>query len=488
MTAAYIPVNDEQGAELLQSFKNPAGPGGEQVHAEGVVIVDQYGNPFTRSYRLPIESDAARDVFARQKISIDSNQVEVPYDDTNWATFVDQSSSGGAPAANQAGGQVTISSGTGANGTRNVLSKDTTKYRLGHEVGWGGTAVFGQAVGVANATVWWGPTDDLIFTNAVILGQFDGPLAVRYRRGGATVWTKPPDQWLTGWEAEYGATFDPTKAQVIRIRAGLYGQRGFVVELASPIPGSDGATRWVPIIDHTNINSASVAVFTNNDLKVGMGVIKSGADATNLSISSSCQAGWSASDEARISDVLSDRTLASRVVAALVGRTNAGAWVGVNVNSQGRLFVTNDSVGVTGAAVPASATLVGGSDNGTLRAAKVDSDGTQVVRELTRSRGDPLTAAGTVTSSAPLTVAPGTAGNAIRLFWITAGAEPAGGVYPLITVTLPSATDPTRVLYKQYAISHAEMFTGAADASLTVSVSGSGTIAATVHYEEFTPP
>ncbi|MFA6125519.1 hypothetical protein [Sphingomonas sp.] len=325
-------------------------------------------------------SNATVDAFSRQKVSIDANQTEVPYDDTNWATFVDQASSGSAPAASQADGQVTVSSGTGANGTRTVLSKDATKYRLGHEVGWGGTFKF-DAAGIANADVWWGAADTTTLTNAVVFGWFNGTWGVRYRRGGSTIWTKTTADWIAGWETKYGETFDKSFDQIARIRAGLFGHRGFVVELASPVPNDDGSVRWIRIIDHTNINNSTVAVFTNNDLKLGMGVVKSGAGATNVSITSACQAGWAASDKARISDTLSDRTLASRVVAALVGRTNAGDWVGVNVNNQGRLFVTNDSVSATGAAAPTSATLTGGSDGTNLRAFATDASGIQKVRD-----------------------------------------------------------------------------------------------------------
>lgn len=95
----------------------------------------------------------------------------------------------------------------------------------------------------------------------------------------------------------------------------------------------------------------------------------------------------------------------------------------------------------------------------------------------------PLTAdTGQITSVSPLTVTPA-AGNAIRLWWVSAIGDPDNSATGVVTVTLA----PHGTVYRAPAVAHRQRFDGDADEALTVAVVGSGTFEATVHYEEFTP-
>jgi hypothetical protein len=74
-------------------------------------------------------------------------------------------------------------------------------------------------------------------------------------------------------------------------------------------------------------------------------------------------------------------------------------------------------------------------------------------------------------------------GRAIRLYWITASADPAQGIFPRITISLGDL-ECYRV---RGAVAHWEVFEGAVDAPLTVSISADAMVDGTAHIEEFTP-
>lgn len=159
----------------------------------------------------------------------------------------------------------------------------------------------------------------------------------------------------------------------------------------------------------------------------------------------------------------------------------------VPAGNTGRLLQTfRNPVGPAGEQVDAEAvTLV---DANGLPLRSDDEDQTLVVRELTRSRGNPLTSPFTITGAgSPHVLTPSVPTNALRIFWVSAAAQPGSLLYPLITVTLPTVGNPTREIYRQYAIGHAEMFEGAAGEPATVATGGAGTVSGIIHYEEFTP-
>lgn len=88
----------------------------------------------------------------------------------------------------------------------------------------------------------------------------------------------------------------------------------------------------------------------------------------------------------------------------------------------------------------------------------------------------PVTA--TVTAAGDTTIATPALGNAFTVWWVSAIAEP-GATPPIIVVRLGALE-----LYRSYAISHWEPFTGAADAALVINLSTAGVVAVTAHIEE----
>lgn len=87
----------------------------------------------------------------------------------------------------------------------------------------------------------------------------------------------------------------------------------------------------------------------------------------------------------------------------------------------------------------------------------------------------------TIDSSTPMTITPA-AGNALRLWWVSAIADPDNATSPSVRVAL-GATE----VYRAPAVAHRQRFDGAADQTLTVTVVGTGDVDVTIHYEEFAP-
>lgn len=80
-----------------------------------------------------------------------------------------------------------------------------------------------------------------------------------------------------------------------------------------------------------------------------------------------------------------------------------------------------------------------------------------------------------------MTITPA-AGNALRLWWVSAIADPDNATSPSVRVAL-GATE----VYRAPAVAHRQRFDGAADQTLTVTVVGTGDVDVTIHYEEFAP-
>lgn len=94
---------------------------------------------------------------------------------------------------------------------------------------------------------------------------------------------------------------------------------------------------------------------------------------------------------------------------------------------------------------------------------------------------DVSVAVATVTASGNTTVITPAAGKRLRVYWVYAVPDPDSSDSPLIKVSL-GATE----IYRAFAISHAQRFTGAADGTVVVNLSAANAngVAVTIHYEE----
>jgi hypothetical protein len=343
-----------------------------------------YSWPVTASDGTEVVADmsAYSDVFGALVTGSRHNQIEVHYDDAAWASYVTASTSGGG-SATQHDGHVHFESGTGANGRSTATSLDSVRYRPMAEVYAAWTACW-TTPGVANSYMRIGFGDT---TNGAFVGYEGTSFGLTWRHGGVDTfvaqasWTDP----LTGTAGSLftlngaAVAFDPTKTNIFRIRVGLLGSAPLIFEIVAP----DG--EWVEFYRIARPNADSEPTFTNFDLPMFVDVRKTGADATALEIRTACWAGGTTSNVARLSETITDRSLAQTVRAVLTGRPPGGSastsYVPVTVNSSGRLLVSNDSVGTDGSAVPTSATAVGGTDGTNLQTLKVSTAGDLSVQD-----------------------------------------------------------------------------------------------------------
>lgn len=290
---------------------------------------------------------AVTDIFSRLRVSNEGNQIEVPFNDTNWATFVSVTASGGGAAA-QSQGAVTFSASTGTNGRYLVKSLDNVRYRAGSSIAWGFTFLF-PLPGIANAYQRIGPTGATEWFDGVWFGYEGVTFGLSYWRNGAQIWFKPVADWTN--MASYGGTFDPAKDQLAYIEAGLFGNRGFRVLLMSM------TGQWIEIAAYTGINADAVPAFTDFDLYIAAEVRKTGAAATDISLRTACWGGWTGMQLKRLSDTFSDRTLVLPTQSVIVGKTTGGGggYVAVKVSPSGAA-----TVDATGSVVSAQDIFSGG--------------------------------------------------------------------------------------------------------------------------------
>lgn len=97
----------------------------------------------------------------------------------------------------------------------------------------------------------------------------------------------------------------------------------------------------------------------------------------------------------------------------------------------------------------------------------------------------------TLTSGNTAAITPGS-GNAIRVHYVYAMSSPGAEAFPVIRVGFNdgaggSTIDTDKGKYRVYGVAKERIFEGGADEKVIVSLSEAGSVAVTIHYEEFTP-
>lgn len=332
-----------------------------------VSLHDQSGNAYTANNPLYVNSReivsflrTPLDFFGNTSISNRTNQIEVPLDDANYSNYVDtiNVSTG---SISQANGQVTLTTGTNANGRYAIVSKDFVRYRPGTEIGWGFTWSF-PTPSISGVTLRIGATDDATnWLNGVFFQHQDGTFSLVYKRSGTIIFSAPTSSWVDPCNGGSGSNYkdfsgvpqviDITKDQLARIRAGLFGHAGFIVEILAP------NQTWVKIYEYGNINTADVSIFATFDLKVAAEVKKVAAGSGVYLLRSACWAGWTGSALTRMSEPITDRTLTQVTRTVIEGKSSSGGgtYIPVKVNPSGSLEISiGDITGVDGQATMAA--------------------------------------------------------------------------------------------------------------------------------------
>lgn len=417
------------------------------------------------------------DIFGLLMMGQPTNQSEVHLDDANWATYGSETKSGAGSGATQALGRVAFTAGTSANGSYRFTATDTVKYIPGHGIYGMMTAAFTVPPTNAADRAWMWLLGDAATGNGIAVGYKGTAFGVVYYKGGVEVAFTPLASWDLGEYAQGGVaqTFDPAKGQIYRVECGLLGYAGWSLFVFSP------DHRWVRVAQYNGVNASDEPVFTNFDLGQRVEITKSASDATAPTIKSACWAGGATSSHRRITDPLSDRSLADVVRNVPWLKATNGNYVPQASTNNGRALVSNDSIYTDGAAFTGgSAGVVAGTTlAGVVQALLTAADGTLLVdRDSDGMNRNVLAQTATVSPGSPLTVTP-TAGKAIRLYWITSVPSPDAPTAGRVTVTLGGKGE----IYRAVALGHRQRFDGAVNGTLVVTASDA-THEVTVHYEE----
>lgn len=423
----------------------------------------------------------AQDVFGNLVTGARDNQIEVHFDDAAWATYVTLTTASGGGTTQQ-DGHVRFQSGVNTQGDVRAVTLDSIIYRPMHEVYAGWTADWPVA-GVANSYAIIGLGDT---TNGLFVGYVGTAFGLVYRRNGVDTFVAQA-AWDDPCTGQVGSGFtrggvpealSKVNTNVFRVRVGLLGSATMVLEVYAP----DGV--WVPAWTLKRPNSDPLPIFTNFDLPMMVDINKNGAGATALEIQTACWAGGTTSPKARLSDTITDRSLADTVRSVIVGKTTGGGggYVAVKVNPSGTLTadVTGSTVEVTndvGNPLPVSGIVTANTGLNPLTDVQLRASAVAVTQDSGENEFTHVTA--TVSASGDTTIATPAAGKAIRLHWFYAINDPTATSAPLLKVKLGAVE-----IYRAWALSKRQRKTGAVNDPLVLNLSIGGTVAVTAIYEE----
>jgi hypothetical protein len=278
-----------------------------------------------------------------------NNQIEVSFDTAFDSSVVTNTntSTGSATISN---GHALYSTGTNANGTSKGVSVITLNYRPAHEEYVYFTAAFTTPTS-ANSNQRLGLYDA---NNGFFIGYNGLNFGITKRTSGSDTFTNRTS-WntdlLTGLaSSKFTRNGTPeainlTYSNLFRIRFAWLGSASVVFEVFSP----DG--KWVIFHTLKVPNSQLNPSITTPNLPITLEVLKSGADATNLIVYTACWAAGTTSNYSKITDTLTDNTLANLTRSVITGRasTGGGSYYNVKVNPSGSLQTSiGDISGVVG--------------------------------------------------------------------------------------------------------------------------------------------
>ena len=268
------------------------------------------------------------------------DQVEVRFDAVDYADFITETTANGG-SVSQSGGVVVVDSGSNTAGKSCLESVDNIEYRPGNQVYVSGTAVFNNG-GVADNIRRVGMSTDVnTLDNSVTFGYEGTSFNIRYTSGGSEILNIAQSSWDDPCDGSANSKFtqngfpialDPTKGNVYRIIAGLFGFAGWVAEIFTP----DG--EWLQVYRYRHNNNVSTPVFESNSFKF-IFFNENNGNTTPVTITSQCWNGGANSTFDRINSTLNERTLAQTVRSVITGETSAGGggFVNVKVDPSGSL-------------------------------------------------------------------------------------------------------------------------------------------------------
>jgi hypothetical protein len=375
------------------SLPLPAGAATSAAQTDGTQktkIVDAAGGVVTTTTSGPVKAldvhiavDATspgNDVFATQMVGTRYNQIEVNFETAPGATFITQTFSGGG-AVSHTNGHALYSTGTAVSAQAKAVSVGTVVYRPANEIYAYFTAAFTaptsaashQRIGIYDSA------------DGFFIGYEGTSFGVTTRSGGSDSSVARASfngDLLTGAAgSKFTRNGSPEAinlaySNLFRIRFGWLGSGSILFDVFSP----DGV--WVNFHTIKQPNSSINPSIQKPDLPITLDVQKSSSDATDLVMATACWAGGTSSQFTRITDTLTDNSLAGLTRAVITGVTTGGGggYVNVKVNPSGALVVNvNGTVAATQSGTWNIDTITNALPTGTNTIGKVDVNTLSVV-------------------------------------------------------------------------------------------------------------
>lgn len=314
---------------------------------QGSLITDLNGNLRTRN----LAESVLGDIVSQER----SNQVEVLFSSA-FDTAITTISTTGTGTATQSNGEAVFATGTGTTSNASAVTVSNILYRPGHEAYFYFSAAWTTPTS-ANSSQRIGAMDAVFGSanNGFYMGYEGTTMQVSIRQGGVDTHQSfnrdPLDGSANSAFTRNGVVeaIDFTKLNVFRIRWSWFGAAPVVWQVLTP----DGS--WVTFHHYRNPNTQNIPSIAQPNLFLTLAVDKSSSDATNLKMYTACWAGGTTDDGIKLTDTLTDNTLAKLTRSVIVGHTTAGGggYVNVKVNPSGALTVdASNSTGLSVSTMP----------------------------------------------------------------------------------------------------------------------------------------
>jgi hypothetical protein len=298
----------------------------------GSVTIDQFP-----PVPLDITVPGAVDVLGSLVTATRNNQIEIEFDTAPGVDLITNTFTGSG-SATVANGHTIYQTGATASSSAKGVSVQQTTYRPHHETYCAFTAAFLN--GTANSQQRIGLFDA---NNGFFIGFNGTAFGVTVRNGGSDTFTTRLSLNGDPLDGSGGSKFtrrgnpepiDFTLSNLFRIRFAWLGSANIFFEVLSP------DAEWVTFHNIRQPNTNYNPSIADPNLPMTIEITKSsGAD--NVSIASACWAGGTTSTLSRITDAITDRTLATTTRGVIVGKTTGGGggYVPVKVTPSGALTV-----------------------------------------------------------------------------------------------------------------------------------------------------
>jgi hypothetical protein len=315
----------------------PNNPNGQATMANSAPVV-------IASDQSPVSINVSTDVFEQLIVGSRYNQVEVNFSqiDPDLIPSITVTKTNGGDATNSSG-QSVFSSGANTNGGVSAVSNTLVYYNPHSETFAAFSAVF--TTGVANSYQRIGLYDA---NNGFFIGYNNTTFGVTLRKGGVDTFIGQGSFNVDNLTGAANSNFkrngvpeaiDFTKDNLYRIRFGWLGAAPIFFETYSP----DGDWVIFHVIRHPN--SSTSASINNPDLPVTLDIQKTGAGATNLVMSSGCWGAGTTSDLKKLSDTVTDSSLAKTVRSVIAAKDGGGNYVNIGATVSGNLETAISEVG-----------------------------------------------------------------------------------------------------------------------------------------------